>query len=160
MTIKTADLCDEHERDLQVAEPVFRHFGGKRVFAGRIVTVKVHEDNKLVRGELEKNGAGNVLVVDGGGSLRSALVGDKIAQLAVDNRWEGLIVYGCIRDSAEMSNIALGVIALASNPVRPKKNGFGEAGIAVRFAGVVFNPGHYVYADEDGIVAAAKKFDG
>jgi regulator of ribonuclease activity A len=159
MTIKTADLCDEHEHELQVSEPVFRHFGGKRAFAGRIVTVKVHEDNKLVRSELEKNGAGNVLIIDGGGSLRSALVGDKIAQLAVDNEWQGLIVYGCIRDSAQMSDIALGVVALASNPVRPKKNGFGEVGIAVRFAGVTFNPGHYVYADEDGMVVSARKLD-
>jgi regulator of ribonuclease activity A len=159
MTVKTADLCDEHERDLQVAEPMFRRFGGKPAFAGRIATVKVHEDNKLVRSAIEKNGAGNVLVIDGGGSLRSALVGDKIAQLAADNKWEGLIVYGCIRDSAEMSNIALGVVALATNPVRPKKNGFGETEIAVRFAGVTFNPGEYIYADEDGIVVSARKFD-
>lgn len=157
MSIRTADLCDEHERDLQVAEPVFRGYGGKLGFAGRIETVKAHEDNKLVRSELEKNGAGKVLVIDGGGSLRTALIGDKIAKLAADNRWEGLIVYGCVRDSAALREISLGVFALATNPTRPKKNGFGEIGIPVRFAGVTFTPGAYVYADEDGVVVSATK---
>lgn len=159
MPIKTADLYDNYERELQVADPLFRSFGAKRAFAGKIATVRVHEDNKLVRAELEKNGKGQVLVVDGGGSLRSALVGDKIAQLAAQNQWEGLIVYGCIRDSADIAGVPLGVFALATNPIRPRKNGFGEVGVPVRFAGVMFKPGAYVYADEDGIVVADKKFD-
>lgn len=159
MSVKTADLCDNHERELQVADPMFRSFGAKRAFAGKIATVRVHEDNKLVRAELEKNGKGQVLVVDGGGSLRSALVGDKIAQLAAQNQWEGVIVYGCIRDSADIANIPIGVFALATNPIRPRKNGFGEVGVPVRFAGVTFKPGAYIYADDDGVVVSDNKFE-
>lgn len=157
MSIKTADLYDKYENELQVAEPIFRHFGGKSAFAGQIATLKVHEDNKLVRSELEKNGTGKVLVIDGGGSLRTALVGGNIGKLAAENHWEGLIVYGCIRDSLEIAEAPIGVLALATNPVKPKKNGFGEIGIPLRFAGVVFRPGEYVYADEDGVVISKEK---
>src|SRR5437762_10137421 len=131
--MKTADLYDQYGDVLQILQPLLRLYGGKRVFAGKIVTVKVHEDNKLVRAELEKDGAGKVLVIDGGGSLRSALVGDKIAQLAIDNRWEGIIVYGCIRDAAEIGAMQIGVCALATNPVRPGKNGFGQSGMPAPF---------------------------
>lgn len=157
MTLKTADLYDEHGAKLRVLDPIFRHYGGKRAFGGRIATVKVHEDNKLVRSALETDGAGQVLVIDGGGSLRSALVGGNIAKLAADNHWEGLIVYGCIRDSVEVADAAVGVLALATNPVKPAKNGFGETNVAVRFAGVTIAPGEYVYVDEDGAVVSAQK---
>ncbi len=157
MTIKTADLCDKYERDLQIVEPMFRRFGRKPAFAGQIVTVRVHEDNKLVRSELEKNGAGKVLVIDGGGSLRSALVGGNIAKLALDNKWEGLIIYGCIRDAVEIAGIDVGLFALATNPVRPRKNGFGEVGVPVHFGGVTFRPGEYIYADEDGVVVSQSR---
>lgn len=156
---KTADLCDGHREQLQVLDPVFRHYGARREFAGRIVTVKVHEDNALVRTALGRNGAGQVLVIDGGGSLRSALVGGQVAQLAADQGWEGLLVYGCIRDSLEIAQIPLGVLALATCPVPPKKHGFGETEVPVRFAGAVFRPGAYLYADEDGIAVAAAKLD-
>jgi len=160
MTAKTADLYDQLGDQLQVADPIFRHFGGKTAFNGRISTVKVHEDNKLVRAELEKDGAGKVLVVDGGGSLRSALVGGNIAKLAADNHWAGVLVYGCIRDSLEVAEIPVGMMALATCPVKPKKNGFGEVGITVRFGGVVFMPGAHLYADEDGIVISEKEISG
>jgi regulator of ribonuclease activity A len=159
MTTKTADLYDQYGEQLQVVEPMFRSYGGKPAFAGRVATVKVHEDNKLVRSELEKDGSGQVLVIDGGGSLRSALVGGNIAKLASDNRWAGIIVYGCIRDAVEVAGTPIGMLALATCPVKPKKNGFGEVGIVVRFGGVTFKPGGYVYADEDGVVVGPNKLD-
>lgn len=159
MTAKTADLYDQYGDELQVVDPIFRSYGGKAAFGGHIATAKVHEDNKLVRAELEKDGSGKVLVVDGGGSLRSALVGGNIAKLAAVNRWSGLIVYGCIRDAVEVAGAPIGVLALATCPVKPKKNGFGEVDLSVRFGGVTFQPGGYVYADEDGIVVAARKLD-
>ncbi|HEX7043547.1 MAG TPA: ribonuclease E activity regulator RraA [Burkholderiales bacterium] len=159
MDAKTADLYDQHGTKLQVLEPILRHYGGRRRFAGRIATLKVHEDNKLVRSILEGEGGGRVLVIDGGGSLRSALVGGNLAKLAAENRWAGIIVYGCIRDSVEIADIPVGVLALATNPVKPAKNGFGEANVTVRFGGVTFTPGAWVYADEDGVVVAAEKLD-
>ena len=158
-TIKTADLYDQYGNELQIVDPIFRSYGGKPAFAGRIVTVAVHEDNVLVKEELEKNGVGQVLVVDGGGSLRSALVGGNVAKLAADSGWEGMIIYGCIRDAVEVAQLAVGVLALATCPVKPKKNGFGETGIAVRFGGVTFKPGAYAYADEDGIAVAPERID-
>ncbi|HEX9811080.1 MAG TPA: ribonuclease E activity regulator RraA [Burkholderiales bacterium] len=159
MIVKTADLCDRHGDQLQVVDPIFHSYGGRPAFAGRIATVKVHEDNKLVRAELEKDGSGQVLVIDGGGSLRAALVGGNIAKLAADNRWSGIIVYGCIRDAIEVAEAPIGVLALAACPVKPKKNGFGEVGVAVHFGGVTFKPGGYVYADEDGVVVAPGKLN-
>lgn len=155
MSIKTADLYDKYEHELQVAEPIFRSFGGVSACSGQIATVKVHEDNQLVRSELEKNGSGKVLVIDGGGSLRSALVGGNLAKIAADNKWEGIIVYGCIRDSVEIAQTRLAVFALATNPTKSKKNGFGEVGVPVQFGGVTFKSGEYVYADEDGIAVSA-----
>lgn len=159
MLERTADLYDQYGDQLQVVEPLLRHYGGKRIFAGRIATLKVHEDNKLVREMLEQGGTGQVLVVDGGGSLRTALVGGNIAKLAAENRWHGIIVYGCIRDAVEIVEIPIGVLAVATNPVKPKKNGFGERNIPVRFGGVTFRPGEYVYADEDGVVVASRQLD-
>lgn len=159
MTKRTADLCDAYEDVLQVTEPLFRSYGGRPSFAGRIATLKVHEDNKLVRAVLEKDGTGQVLVVDGGGSLRTALVGGNIAKMAADNHWSGIIVYGCVRDAVEIADISIGLLALATCPVKPKKHGFGESGIAVRFGGVTFRPGEFVYVDEDGVVVAPRRLD-
>lgn len=156
MTVKTADLCDAYQEQLQLVEPLFRHYGGRHAFGGRIATVKVHEDNQRVRAALEQDGAGQVLVVDGGGSLRSALLGDKIAQLAADRQWEGVLIYGCIRDAAAIARIPIGVLALATCPVRSKKTGAGETAVPVRFGGAVFRPGEYLYADEDGVVLSAQ----
>jgi regulator of ribonuclease activity A len=122
-----------------------------------LATVKVYEDNQLVREQLEERGDGRVIVIDGGGSLRSALVGDVLAQRAKDQGYAGIVVNGCVRDIVECSRIDIGLMALASNPTRPKKKGFGERGVPVAFGGVKFTPGEWLYADEDGIVVSAKK---
>ncbi|NJM05176.1 ribonuclease E activity regulator RraA [Candidatus Gracilibacteria bacterium] len=150
--MKTTDLSDTHGDAVQVAEPLFRSFGGVQTFRGPISTLKVFEDNTLVRALLEEPGAGRTLVIDGGGSLRCALVGDQLGMLAVQNGWAGIIVYGCVRDSAALSQLALGIQALAAHPRRSGKRGEGQRDIAVTFAGVRFAPGDYLYADEDGIV--------
>lgn len=157
MKVKTTDLCDRYAAELIVAEPIFRDYGGVPFFAGKIETVQVYEDNILVRKILEEPGQGKVLVVDGGGSLRCALVGGIIADLAHRNGWAGILLYGCIRDSEEIARVPIGVKALNSNPLRPMKEGTGQTGIAVTFAGVTFTPGHYVYADEDGVIVSAKE---
>lgn len=159
MKKRTADLYDQYGDELQVAEPLFRSYGAESAFSGKIATLKVHEDNKLVRAALEQEGAGRVLVVDGGGSLRTALIGGNIAKLAADNHWAGLIVYGCIRDTVEIAGMPVGVLALGANPVKPKKNGFGEIDVPVRFGGVMFRPGEYVYVDEDGVVVAPRRLE-
>lgn len=154
---KTTDLCDAHPDDVRVAEPMFRSYGARRVFDGPIATLKVHEDNALVRKELEQPGGGRVLVIDGGGSLRRALVGDQLAALAARNGWAGVVVYGCVRDAADIAGIELGVLALATHPRRSEKRGIGVVGEAVVFAGVSFVPGHHLWADEDGVVVADRE---
>jgi regulator of ribonuclease activity A len=151
----TPDLCDAHEDKVRVADPGFLAYGGKARFHGRIVTLKIFEDNTLVRTLLETPGEGRVLVVDGGGSKRCALVGDQLAQLGVENGWAGIIVYGCIRDSAEIAGMALGIKALGTHPKKSVKKGVGERDLAVTFHGVTFVPGEYAYSDEDGIVLAS-----
>lgn len=156
MSFKTADLCDEHSDNLQIAEPLFNDYGGNKTFGGEIVTLKLFEDNSLVRQQLETNGKGKVLVVDGGGSLRCALLGDMLAELGVKNEWVGLIIYGCIRDSKDVGEFALGVKAINTCPLKSKKRNEGQVNIPVRFAGVTFTPGHYAYADEDGIIVSEK----
>lgn len=150
----TADLCDEHIDKLQVAEPMFKDYGALTTFEGEIHTLKVFEDNTLVRDALEKDGTGKVLVVDGGGSLRCALVGDNLVTLAIKNNWRGIVVYGCIRDSKPIGEMKMGVKALNTNPTKSIKRNEGQENIAVRFAGVDFKPGHYLFADEDGIVVS------
>ncbi len=157
MTFATADLYDEHGDKLQVALPIFHDYGGKKVFHGIISTVKVHEDNSLVRSALEENGENKVLVIDGGASMRCALIGDMLAQLAKDNGWLGILVSGCIRDSAVIATIDIGVKALGTNPRKSVKKGAGDRNIAVTFAGVTFIPDQYIYADQDGILISPNK---
>jgi len=152
MNYPTADLCDKYPDLVKVVEPIFKNFGGKIAFGGAIITVKVHEDNVLVKEALSHPGEGNVLVVDGGGSLRCALVGDNLAQLALDQGWEGIIVYGCIRDSATIAQIPIGLKALNVHPLKSVKHGRGDKNVPVNFGGVTFFPHHYVHADADGIV--------
>jgi len=154
MTFATADLCDAHSPNLQVAEPGYLDFGARTVFSGSLSTVKAFEDNSFVRMALEESGSGRVLIVDGGGSKRCALVGDQLARLARENGWAGIIVHGCIRDSVEISTIDIGLKALATHPLKSLKRNEGQRDIPVRFAGVTFLPGHYVYADPDGIVVS------
>lgn len=152
MSFATADLCDAHP-ELQVAEPLFLDFGGLSSFYGVVATVKVFEDNALVRSLLEEPGAGRVLIVDGGGSRRCALVGGNLAKLAATNGWKGLIVNGCIRDSAEIRATGVGVKALGTHPRKSEKGlHSGRANRPVAFAGATFEPGHWVYADPDGLV--------
>ena len=153
---KTADLCDEHSDTLSIAQPLFNDYGQKITFGGEISTVKCFEDNSLVRKQLEQPGNGRVLVVDGGGSTRCAMVGDILAQMGADNGWSGIIVYGCIRDSGVIATINLGVKAMGTMPLKSVKKGEGEIDVTVHFADVDFVPGQYAYADEDGIILSAK----
>ncbi len=148
----TADLYDANESKVQVALPMFADYGGRLTFSGQISTAKVYEDNTLVRQALEENGDGRVLVIDGGESLRCALVGDMLAELGRDNGWNGIVVSGCIRDSAVIAGIDIGVKAIGTNPRKSVKLNTGQREIPVNFAGVTFTPGDYLYADEDGIL--------
>ncbi len=159
MSYKTTDLCDEFASQLQVADGIFRSYGKKTSFHGPIVTVKVFEDNVLVLKALETIPAGSVLVVDGGGSKKVALLGDRLAGIAVDRGIQGIIVYGCIRDSADIAQLDVGVMALGTNPLKSRKEGKGESNVPVSFAGVEWVPGQYVYADEDGIILAEEKLE-
>ncbi|HET7202912.1 MAG TPA: ribonuclease E activity regulator RraA [Steroidobacteraceae bacterium] len=152
----TADLCDQHGERVQVCEPIFHAFGGRRAFHGPISTVRCFEDNSRVKEAVEGPGEGKVLVVDGGGSRRHALLGDKLGAAAVRNGWAGLIIHGCIRDSAALGRMDLGIRALGTMPLRSEKRGEGERDVPVRFAGVTFRPGEFVYVDEDGVIVAAK----
>ena len=154
MNIHTADLCDTHD-ELIVVSPMFRSYGGRSAFGGRITTLKIHEDNSFVRKAFESAGDGRVLVIDGGASMRCALVGDQLAELAVKNDWAGVLVYGCIRDSKVIGEMDLGVFALGTHPCKTVKRNVGEVDVPVTFGGVTFTPGQYVYADEDGVVVSA-----
>lgn len=157
MTLATTDLCDKYSDSLQIAEPIFTDFGGALAFEGPISTIKCFEDNSLVRAVLETPGQGRVLVIDGGASDRCALLGDNLAQLAIDNDWAGIVVYGCIRDAAEIAEMDVAVKALNTHPKKSNKKNTGDRDISVHFAGVRFTPGAWVYADLDGIVVAANE---
>jgi regulator of ribonuclease activity A len=151
-TPATTDLCDEHP-EIQVCEPVFAAFGGRASFSGPITTLKVFEDNSLVRDAVGRPGEGRVLVVDGGGSLRCSLLGGNLAVAAATNGWAGVVINGCVRDVAELAAQSIGVRALAIFP-RKSERGLhsGQAGIPVLFAGVVFREGEWLCADADGVV--------
>lgn len=162
MTFATTDLCDDHPQLLEdgrlaVLPPVFRHFGRQVRFSGRVTTLKVFEDNALVRSTLEAPGNGNVLVVDGGASLRRALVGGQLALLAQDNGWAGIVVDGCVRDTEEIDSCEIGVRALAAHPQKSSKKGVGERNVRVVISGVAVNPGDWIYADADGVLVAQQK---
>lgn len=157
MNFVTCDLCDENPDDVRVCEPMFNHYGGRDCFGGEIVTAKCFEDNSRVKETLGTPGKGKVLVVDGGGSLRCALLGDMIGEDAVKNGWEGVIVYGCVRDVDALATLDLGVQALASIPLKSNRRGEGQKDIAVTFGGVTFRPGEYVYVDNNGVIVSAKK---
>lgn len=155
MPIVTPDLCDDYPEILAV-EPGFRNFGGVDNFGGEIVTVKCFEDNSVVKEQVALPGHGKVMVVDGGGSKRAALLGDMLAEKAVSNGWAGLIIYGCIRDVDVIARTELGVQALGSHPRKTEKHGVGQLNVPVTFGGVTFHPGHFVYADNNGIVVSEK----
>lgn len=156
MTIVLPDLCDEYPELVRVVEPMFSNFGGVEAFGGEIVTIKCHEDNSLVADMVEEDGAGKVLVVDGGASLRCGLLGDNLAMKAVNNGWQGIIVYGCIRDVDIIGELNLGVQALATHPMKSVKRGIGLLGETLSFGGVEFIPGEYLYADNNGVLVSSK----
>ena len=148
----TADLVDEHPDDTRVCELPFGQYGGLAAFAGVIATIRCHEDNAILKQRVAEPGAGMVLVVDGGGSLRVALLGDMLAGLAVDNGWAGLVIYGAVRDVAALRHLEVGIRALGTSPRRRGKTGVGETDVPVEFGGITFRPGAMVYSDDDGIV--------
>lgn len=149
----TADLYDEHGDDLQSCSVQLRHYGGRTAFSGVISTVRCHRDNALVKAALAEPGEGKVLVVDGGASLESALMGDLIAASAVEHGWAGVVIHGAVRDVAAIRELPLGALALGSNPRKSAKDGVGERDVTVSFGGVDFVPGQTLWADEDGILA-------
>jgi regulator of ribonuclease activity A len=162
MDFATCDICDANEDKLAagtlaVLPPVFRAFGKRTRFAGPAATLKVFEDNVLVRAALETPGDGRVLVIDGGGSLRCALVGGNLGELAEKNGWAGIVVHGCIRDSDEINACDIGVRALATHPQRSVRKGAGERDLTVSVAGVLVRPGDWIYADADGVLVASDK---
>jgi len=148
----TADLVDEIGADVGSCDVQFRQFGARSQFAGRISTVRCYQDNALLKSVLSEPGDGGVLIVDGGGSLHTALVGDRIAELARSNGWVGLIVNGAIRDVAALRGVDIGIKALGTNPRKSGKTGAGERDVVIPLGGVTFVPGRAVYSDDDGIV--------
>lgn len=153
MQYVTPDLCDAYP-DVLVVDPIFSNFGARDSFGGQIVTVKCFEDNSKVKELVDQDGTGKVMVVDGGGSLRRALLGDMLAEKAAKNGWEGIIVYGCVRDVDVLVQTELGIQALASHPMKTDKRGLGDVNVPVTFCGVTFKPGDYIYADNNGIIVS------
>lgn len=160
LAFSTCDFCDVQKDDttgaFRVLAPVFLHFGSVPAFSGRVSTVKCHEDNTLVKAALDSAGEGRVLVVDGGGSLRRALVGGNVAAAAARNGWAGIVVDGCVRDVAELQVLAVGIRALALIPLPTEKRGEGQRDVPVQIQGVWVHPGDWLYADADGMVVSAK----
>lgn len=152
----TCDLCDAHKNSsdgsFRVLPPVFRDYGKRSKFAGPVTTVKCFEDNSLVKAALDTPGQGRVLVVDGGASLRRALVGGNLGAAGAKNGWAGIVVDGCVRDSAELAACDLGIRALGLMPLPTEKRNEGQRDVAVQVQGVWVRPGDWLYADEDGIV--------
>ncbi|MBA3057698.1 MAG: ribonuclease E activity regulator RraA [Gammaproteobacteria bacterium] len=168
-TFATCDLCDAYKNDasgaFRVLPPVFRNYGAVRRFCGPVVTVKCFEDNSSVKAAVESVGyeetpvgrVGKVLVVDGGGSLRCALLGGNLAAGAARNGWAGVVIDGCVRDVSELAALDLGICALASMPLPTEKRGQGHHDVVLQIQGVWVRPGDWLYADEDGIVIAANR---
>jgi len=152
MTFSTADLYDEHGEHLGSCDLQLRQFGAHRTFTGPAATVHCYEDNALLKSIVSTPGEGRVLVVDGGGSLHTALMGDMIAQIAADNGWAGVVINGAVRDAAVLAGIPIGVKALGSNPRKSGKTGAGERDVPVTFGGTTFHPGDRVWSDDDGVV--------
>ncbi|MCG3722605.1 ribonuclease E activity regulator RraA [Vibrio cincinnatiensis] len=152
MEYNTSALCDIYLDQVDVVEPMFSNFGGCASFAGQVTTIKCFEDNGLIREVLEQDGVGRILLIDGGGSLRRALIDAELAAIAEENEWEGIVVYGSVREVDELEEMSIGIQALASIPVGAISLGIGEVDVAVNFAGVTFLPEDYLYADNTGII--------
>lgn len=151
----TADLVDDIGPEVRSCDVQFRQFGGRTEFAGPISTVRCFQDNALLKSVLSQPGTGRVLVIDGAGSLHTALVGDVIAELARANGWSGLIVHGAVRDAAALGKIDIGIKALGTNPRKSTKTGAGQRDVEISLGGVTFVPGDVAYSDDDGIVVVA-----
>lgn len=159
MEYNTSELCDTYLDVVDVVEPMFSNYGGCSSFGGAISTIKCFEDNGLIIDALQDDGEGKVLLIDGGGSLRRALIDSNIAQIACEHRWEGIIVYGSVRDVDALDDLDIGVQALASIPVGADGNSIGELEIPVNFGGVTFLPGDHIYADNTGIILSPEPLD-
>ena len=159
MQYNTSELCDIYLETVDVVEPMFANFGGRNSFGGEVTTVKCHEANGLLRDVLQRNGEGKVLIIDGGGSLRRALLDFNLAEIALDNGWEGIIVYGCLRDVDSIDELDIGIQALASIPVLASDNTDGEVDVPINFGGVTFLPEDHVYADSTGIILSPEPLD-
>jgi regulator of ribonuclease activity A len=156
MDFATTDLCDRFSDELEVCGLVLHSFGGRQRCAGPIATIKCFEDNSRVREAVAEPGAGRVLVVDAGGSMRRAVLGDLLAKQAVDNGWSGIVIYGCIRDSAAIGTMPIGVKALGTCPMKTDKRGEGQRDLTVRFGEATFRPREWLYSDEDGVIVARR----
>ena len=159
MFIDTSELCDIYAEQVDVVEPIFSSFGGVSNFYGKVTTVKCFESNGLIAEVLEENGEGRVLVIDGGGAVRRGLIDAELAQLAVDNGWEGIIVYGAVRQIQQLENLDIGIHALAPIPVSADESSAGESDVPVNFGGVTFFPEDYIYADLTGIILSQEPLD-
>jgi regulator of ribonuclease activity A len=159
MEYNTSALCDIYLEQVDVVEPMFSNFGGSASFAGQITTVKCFEDSGLIREILEQDGLGRVLLIDGGGSLRRALIDAELASLAEENEWEGIVVYGCVREVDELEDMSIGIQALASIPVGANNQSVGEVDVPVNFGGVTFLPEDYLYADNTGVILSQEPLD-
>ena len=152
----TPDLCDQHNDKVRVLDPIFNNYGGRQRFSGQAVTIKCFEDNSVVKKLVDEAGQGRVIVMDGGGSLRRAILGDMLAENAANNGWSGLVIYGCIRDSDEIAALDIGVKAINTHPMKTDKRGLGDLNVPVTFAGQTVNPGDWVYADNNGILLSSQ----
>jgi len=159
MFIDTSELCDLYAEQVDVVEPIFSSFGGVSNFYGKVTTVKCFESSGLIAEVLEENGEGRVLVIDGGGAVRRGLIDAELAQLAVDNGWEGIVVYGAVRQIQQLENLDIGIHALAPIPVSADESSAGESDIPVNFGGVTFFPEDYIYADLTGIILSQEPLD-
>ena len=159
MDYSTSDLCDHFADVVDVLEPMFINFGGRHSFGGRIKTAKCFENNELIREILSQEGEDRILLIDGGGSTRRALIDIELAELATENNWQGIVVYGAVRHLDELEEINLGIQAIASIPVAADSEGAGEDGIGVNFAGVSFFDDDYVYADSTGIILSGEELE-
>lgn len=159
MEYNTSELCDLYPDMVDVVEPIFIHYGGRSSFGGQIVTIKCFEDKGMIEEAVQQNGLGKVLLVDGGGSARRALIDIAIAETAFDNDWEGIICYGSVRDVDALEELDMGIMAMASIPVGAISEGIGEAEAAVNFAGVTFLPDDHIYADSTGVILSPESLD-
>ncbi|MEX1221725.1 MAG: ribonuclease E activity regulator RraA [Idiomarina sp.] len=159
MEYNTSELCDLYPDMIDVVEPMFIHYGGRDSFGGQLVVIKCFEDKGLIEEVVQQPGAGKVLLIDGGGSLRRALIDINIAETALDNDWEGIVCFGAVRDVDALDELEMGILAVGAMPVGAPSEGVGESDIAVNFGGVTFLPEDHIYTDSTGIIIAAEPLD-